>query len=245
MNHSALGKSTHLKTSTAFSAKPYRWPFNDKSCDCFLYDRNSIFLALCGFYRRIEQHLEESKGYLIASPSQRHLFVCGSHEAHESLKAVSHIECLSCTRPSPILCDWSFFVKHHPSSYDRNERRLRFFCVVCCWIKNAKLLQRIYTEKPLTISKKTTSKSEWNEAENEKRKTFAKKVLTFFLRMSTIISTEHESVLITGFVTVRQARPEEKSALITQSFLGCTLFYFGLLFLLHYFYSLKKEPVPR
>lgn len=66
-------------------------------------------------------------------------------------------------------------------------------------------------------------------------------MLTFFLRMSTIISTEHESVLITGFVTVRQARPEEKSALITQSFLGCTLFCFGLLFLLHYFYSLKKN----
>ena len=83
------------------------------------------------------------------------------------------------------------------------------------------------------------------KVKNEKRKTFAKKVLTFFLRMSTIISTEHESVLITGFVTVRQARPEEKSALITQSFLGCTLFCFGLLFLLHCFYSLKKEPVPR
>ncbi|AUJ86031.1 hypothetical protein FJO98_04680 [Enterococcus sp. PF-2] len=79
------------------------------------------------------------------------------------------------------------------------------------------------------------------KSQKQKRKTFAKKVLTFFLRMSTIISTEHESVLITGFVTVRQARPEEKSALITQSFLGCTLFCFGLLFLLHYFYSLKKN----
>jgi hypothetical protein len=58
-----------------------------------------------------------------------------------------------------------------------------------------------------------------------------------------MITTERESVLITGFVTVRQARPEEKSALITHENLsrGCTLFCFGLLFLLNFFVEYKKD----
>ena len=47
------------------------------------------------------------------------------------------------------------------------------------------------------------------KVKNKKEKRLQKSV-DIFLRMSTIISTEHESVLITGFVTVRQARPEEK-----------------------------------
>lgn len=62
----------------------------------------AFFAANCEHSKQEREDLEESKGYLIDSPTQRDLFVCGSHETHESRKVVSPIECLSCTRPSPI-----------------------------------------------------------------------------------------------------------------------------------------------